>query len=72
MLEKIAGKCVSMPVAIRPASLCTHYMLAAIAKANGWEIHLSSKPDLCTELNIWRSLSATAQEGPWYKPRQYT
>ena len=71
MLEKIAGKCISMSVAIRPASLWIHYMFAAIAKANGREIHLSSKPDPCAELNIWRSLSATAQEGLWYKPRHY-
>ena len=42
-------------------------MFGAIAKANGREIHLSNKPDLCADLNIWRSLSATAQEGPWNK-----
>ena len=65
------GKCVSMSVAIRPASMWTHCMYAAIAKANGRKIHVSSKPDLCAELNIWRSLSATAQEGLWYKPRHY-
>ena len=32
-LEKIAGKCMSMEVAIRPASLWMHYMLEAIRKA---------------------------------------
>ena len=71
MLEKIADKRVSTSVAIRPASLWTHHMFAAIAKANGREIHLSNKPDLCAEINIWRSLSATAQESPRYKPRHY-
>ena len=71
MQEKIAGKCISMSVANRPASLRTHYMYAAIAKADGWEIHLSNKPDLCADLNTWRSLSATAQERPWYKPHHY-
>ena len=32
MMEEIARKCVSMSVAIRPASLWTHFMLAAIAR----------------------------------------
>ena len=70
-LEKIAGKCVSMSVAIRPASLWTHYMFAAINRAKGPVIHLGSRPDLCAELRIWLDLSTTSQEGPWYKARHY-
>ena len=70
-LEKIAGKCVSMSVAIRPASLWTHYMFAAIARATGRVIDLGPLPDLRAELRTWLGLSATSQEGPWYKARHY-
>ena len=51
----------SMSVAIRPASLWTHYMLAAINRAKGPVIHLGSRPDLCAELRIWLDLSTTSQ-----------
>ena len=72
MLEEIAGTCVSMSGAIRPASLWTHHMFAAIAKANGREIELCKTPDLRTELRIWLDLSATSQEGLRYKPPHFT
>lgn len=51
-MEKIAGKYVSMSVAIRPASLWTHYMFAAMKKAKGKVVRLSDKPDLRAELQI--------------------
>lgn len=70
-LEKIAGKCVSMSVAIRPASLWTHYMFAAIKNAKGTSIQLANKPDLRAELRKWLELSSTSQEGPWFKARHY-
>ncbi|CAN0440841.1 unnamed protein product, partial [Pylaiella littoralis] len=70
-LETIAGKCVSMSVAIRPASLWTHYMFAAIAKAKGKVIQLHDHADLRAELAKWFTLSSTAQEGPWYKVRHF-
>ena len=58
-LEKIAGKCVSMSVAIHPASLWTQYMFAAITRATGRVIDLGPLPDLRAELQIWLGLSAT-------------
>ena len=70
-LEKIAGKCVSMSVGIRPASLWKHFMFAAIARAKGREIQLATKPDLRAELTTWLGLSSTSQEGPWYEARHY-
>ena len=70
MMEKIAGKCVSMSVAILPASLWTHFMFPTIAKAKGRAIQLVNKPDLRAELKTWLSLSSTSQEGPW--PVSYT
>ena len=70
-LERIAGKCVSMSVAIRPASLWTHYMFTAISKANGRAIRLETHADLRAELEIWLGLSTTSQEGPWYKEKHY-
>lgn len=71
MSKTIAGKSVSMSVAIRPSSLWTHYMLAAISKTNGRAVQLSRKPGLLAELNIYFNLSATSQDGPWYQPRHY-
>ena len=70
-MEKIEGKYVSMSVAIRPASLWTHFMFAAIAKAKGRAIQLDSRPELPEELRTWLSLSSTSQEGPWYKARHF-
>ena len=70
-LERIAGKCVSMSVAIRPASLWTHYMFAALKRASGTSIRLRDKPDLVAELSRWLQLSSTSQEGPWFKARHF-
>ena len=71
VMEKIAGKCASMSVPIRPASARTHFMFAAIAKAEGRAIQRDSTPDLRAELRAWLSLSSTSQEGPWYKARHF-
>lgn len=59
-LERIAGKCMSMPVAIRPASLWTHSMFATIARlsrARKTRISLSDHGELRAELQQWLSLS---------------
>ena len=69
-MERIARKRVSMSVAIHPASLWTHLIFAAIAKAKGRAIQLDSGPDLREELRTWLSVSSTSQEGPWYKARR--
>ena len=65
------GKCVSMSVAIHPASLWTHVMFAAIAKTKGRAIQLNSRPNLREELRTWLSLSSTSQKGPWYEARHF-
>jgi len=70
-LEKIAGKCISMSVAIRPASLWSHFMISAISGAKDSTVSLRSHRDLCAELKVWLSLSATSQEGPWHQARHY-
>ena len=62
---KIGGKCVSMSVTIRPASLWTHFMFAAIAKAKGRAIQLGSGPDLREELRTWLSLQFTSRDRQW-------
>ena len=54
-----------------PPGVWTHHFFAAIAKAKGREIELCKTPDLRAELGIWLDLSATSQEGPWYKPRHF-
>ena len=59
------GKCVSMSVAIHPASLWTHFMFAAIAKAKGRAIQLGSGPDLREELRTWLSLQFTSRDRQW-------
>ena len=48
------------------------YMFSAISGAKGSTVSLRpSHPDLCAELKVWLSLSATPQEGPWHQARHY-
>lgn len=73
-LQRIAGKCMSMTVAIRPASLWTHAMFAVLAsmeKAGRSRVDLSldANADLLGEFKQWLSLAATSHEGPWHKAR---
>ena len=72
-LEKIAGKCTSMKVAIRPASLWTHYMFETLRKAQCprnrfWQhrVRVPRRSGLREELELWYGLTENAQEGPWY------
>ena len=78
-LEKIAGKCMSMKVAIRPVSLWTHYMLEAIRKAQRphhrfWQhrVRVLRKSGLREELELWGGLTENSQEGLWYLAKHFT
>ena len=75
-LQRIAGKCMSMTVAIRPASLWTHAMfstLAALEKSGLSRIDLTSEArgDLVGELRQWKGLASTSHEGPWQRARHF-
>ena len=77
-LEKIAGKCMSMKVAIRPASLWTHYMFEALRKAQCprnrfWQhrVRVPRRSGLREELELWYGLTENAQEGPWYLAKHF-
>lgn len=76
-LERIAGKCMSMTVAIRPASLWTHAMftvLAKLEKSGLRHIDLSRDEfvDLRGEFHQWAGISSTSHEGPWQKAHHFT
>ena len=76
-LQRTAGKCMSMTVAIRPASLWTHAMfstLAALEKSGLSRIDLTSEArgDLVGELREWKGLAPTSHEGPWQRARHLT
>ena len=71
-LQRVAGKCMSMTVAIRPASLWTHAMfavLSAMDKTNQRQIDLTrdAYADLRQEFQKWLSLTASSHEGPWQR-----
>ena len=75
-LQRIAGKCMSMTVAIRPASLWTHAMFAVVAeldKSGRCSVDLThdSRADLVSEFKQWLSITATSQEGPWQRARHF-
>ena len=77
-LEKIAGKCMSMKVAIRPASLWTHYMFEALRKAQCprnrfWQhrMRVPRRSGLREELELWYGLTENAQEVPWYLAKHF-
>ena len=68
-LQRIAGKFMSMTVAIRPASLWTHAVfstLAAVEKSglSRIDLTLDGSADLVGELKQWLGISSTSHEGP--------
>lgn len=76
-LQRVAGKCMSMSVAIRPASLWTHDMFAASAaleRSGDSTVDLSraSNAGLVAEFKQWLALTATSQEGPWQRARHFS
>ena len=69
-LQRVAGKVMSMTIAIRPASLYTQAMFAALAileKTTQRELDLSldSNANLVGEMKQWVNISTTTHEGPW-------
>ena len=62
-LETIAGKCTSKKVAIRPASLWTHYTFEAIQTSQSTQhrfwlhrVRVPRRNNLCEELQLWYGL----------------
>ena len=75
-LQSIAGKCMSMPVAIRPASMWTHAMFAVLAEVEKsalcmGDLTQDSRADLPGEFQMWLNLSATSQEGACQRARYF-
>ena len=70
-LQRIAGKCTSMTVAIRPASLLTHDMFAVVADLDKSGLCSVDLADQVGEFKQWLSITATSQEGPWKRVRHF-
>ncbi|CAM9718774.1 unnamed protein product [Laminaria digitata] len=76
-LQRIAGKCMDMTVAIRPASLWTRAMFSVIIdleKSGLCTVDLTqdSRADLVCDFKQWLGVTATSQEGPWQRARHFT
>ena len=72
-LEKLAGKCTSMSVAIPPASLYTHHMYPQIAgskrsggRKNLPSIAVSERSGLPFEVERWSEVRSRLNGAPWY------
>ena len=75
-LQQIAGKGMSMTVAIRPASLWTHAMVSLFAeldKSGRCSVDPTHDPRayLVSEFKQWLSITAISQEGPWQHARHF-
>ena len=75
-LQRIARRCMSMTVVIRPASLWTHAMFAVVAELDNSgrcsvDLTHDSRADLVTEFKQWQSITSTSQEGPWQRARRF-
>ena len=75
-LQSVAGQAMSMAVAVRPASLYTQAMFAAISameKSGRSEVLLAldSNADLRGEMEHWQRITTTTHEGPWQKVRHF-
>ena len=78
-LEKIAGKCMSMKVDIRPASLWTHYMFEVICNVQYphhrfWQHRkrVSRTSGLREKLELRGGLTENSSEGPWYLAKHFS
>lgn len=77
-LERIAGKCTSMAVAIRPASLWTHCMFSQLARKSARgdrdsnRVRFDANPELAGEFHQWLELEPKTHQGPWFKARHFT
>ena len=77
MLEKLAGKCTSMSVAVPPAALYTHYMYRAIGifrrsvgTRKGTEIAVEPNSKLRFEIDSWLEVRRSVNGYPWYRVTQ--
>lgn len=75
-LRSVAGQAMSMSVAIRPASLYTQAMFAAVAaleKSGRHSMDLAdhANADLLGEFRWWCRISTTSHEGPWQRARHF-
>lgn len=76
-LQRVAGKCMSMTVAIHPASPWTQAMFAALValETSGMpviDLFKQSYADIVGEMPQWLGLTATSHEGPWQKARHFS
>lgn len=76
-LQRVAGKVMSMTVAIRPASLYTQAMFATLAALEKTtlrtvDLSLDASADLVGEMRKWLAISATTHEGPWQIARHFS
>lgn len=75
-LRSVAGQAMSMFVAIRPATLFTRVMFAAVAALEKSGRHrldllLHASADILGEFRWWCQISTTSHEGPWQKARHF-
>lgn len=75
-LRSVTGQAMSMSVAIRPASLYTQAMFAAVAvleKSGRHHVDLAdhASADLLGEFRWWCRISTTSHEGPWQRARHF-
>eukprot|EP00903_Cladosiphon_okamuranus_P006868 g6689.t1 len=76
-LRSVAGQAMSISVEIRPASLYTQAIFAAVAaleKSGRHRVDLRSRAfaDLLGEFLWWCGIVTTTHEGPWQRARHFT
>ena len=72
-LKKLTGKCISMAVAVPPASLYTHHMyrqIAVIKRSEGRKelssVAVSERSGLRFEIERWLEVRTRLNGAPWY------
>ena len=76
-LQRIAGKSMSVNVAVWPASLWTHTIFSTLAASeksglSRVDLTLDASADLVGELMQWRGIKPTSHEGPWQRAPHLT
>ena len=70
-LEKLAGKCTSMSVAVPPASLYTYHMYKKIsqyqrARYSSPRTPVAPNSGLCSEIELWLQVRSRMNGASWY------
>ena len=70
-LEKLAGKCTSMSVAVPPASLYTYHMYKKISQCqralySSTRIPVAPNSGLCSEMELWLQVRSRMNGASWY------